>query len=323
MNHTIRFLATLLLATLWSGANAADAYPSQPIKIIIPFPAGGAVDTLIRTIGPELSADLGQPIVVDNRPGGGAQIAAAALMGAPADGYTVFAGEVGAFAINPSLYKNIRYQPVRDFDGISMLVRTPMVMYGSPSGKLNSLTALKAVLANGQPINYGSFGAGTAPHILGHLLSRAAPAANFTHIPYKGAPSAILAMMANEIDMLFDGVPGTLNMMRDNKAVPLAVAAVQRSEHLPQVPTTAEIGYPAMAMDLWIGVAAKKGTPAPVIARLHAAFEKAMSKPELWKKFAEFGYSRKSMTSAQFNAFIQSEIDRYRPVILDTGVTLD
>lgn len=323
MKRFISSLAGGLLAAICVVSAAQDSYPSKPIKMVIPFPPGGAVDTLMRTIGPELGNQLGQPIVVDNKPGGGAQIGAAAITSAPADGYTVFVAEVGAFGINPTLYPKLQYQPVRDFDGVAMLVRTPMVMYGSPSGKISSLKALKDALAAGENINYGSFGPGTAPHILGHLLARAEPKAKFTHVPYKGAPPAFQAIMANEIDLLFDGVPGTLNLARSNKAAPLAVAASRRSEFLPNVPTTSELGYPAMQMDLWIGAAVKKGTAPAIVNRLNAAFEKVMTNPEMWKKFADFGYSRSPMSPAQFDVFIKSEVDRYRPIIQETGAAVD
>lgn len=323
MKNLTRRLACLAAATACLGALAQEPYPSRPVRMVIPFPAGGAVDVLMRMLGPQLGADLGQPIVVDNRPGGGAQIGAAAVLNAPADGYAVFVGEVGAFAINPSLYKQLSYQPSRDFDGVALLVRTPMVMYSGTGGKIGGIPAWKEVLASGRELSYGSFGPGTAPHILGHLLSRSVPGARLLHVPYKGAPPALQAIMANEIDLLFDGVPGTLNMLRNGKATPLAVAAAQRSEYLPQVPTTTEIGYPAMQMDLWIGAAVKKGTPAAIVNRLHAALEKALSQPETWKKLADLGYSRKSLSPAQFDAFIAAEIQRYRPIIQDAGVVVD
>lgn len=323
MKKFIKALVGVITATLCLAIAAQDSYPSRPIKVVIPFPPGGAVDTMMRAIGPDLSAQLGQPIVVDNKPGGGAQIAAAAMTNAPADGYTIFLGEVGAFGVNPTLYKNILYQPVRDFEGVAMLARTPMVLYGSTTGKITSLKALKDLIAAGDNINYGSFGPGTAPHILGHLLARANPKGKFTHVPYKGAPPAFQAIMSNEIDLLYDGVPGTLNMVRSNKAVPLVVSAAQRSEFLPNVPTAVEVGYPAMQMDLWIGAAVKKGTAPAIINRLNAAFEKAMSQPETWKRFSDLGWSRTPMSPAQFNAFIKSEIERYRPTILETGVIAD
>lgn len=323
MKTAIKTLTCLLVAASSLGAAAQDHYPSKPIKVVIPFPPGGAVDTMIRTMGPQLSAELGQPVVVDNRPGGGAQIGAAAVTGAPADGYTVFLAEVGSYAINPSLYKKLSYQPTRDFDGVAMLAIAPMVMYSSSSGKLTNLQALKDAMTNGKDLNYGSFGPGTAPHILGHLLATSTPKAHLTHVPYKGAPPAIQAIMANEIDLLFDAMPGTLNMVRGGKGVPLAVASDKRSEFLPQVPTTAEIGYPAMKMDMWIGAAVKKGTPVAIVNRLHNAFDKVLAQPEVWKKFSEFGYSRTAMSPAQFQAFVDSEISRFRPTILATGVVVD
>ncbi|MBS0425712.1 MAG: tripartite tricarboxylate transporter substrate binding protein [Proteobacteria bacterium] len=323
MMKSLKALLGAVLVVAGVHAMAQTAWPSRPISVVIPFPPGGAVDTLMRTIQPELSTQLGQPVVIENKPGGGAQIGASAVLQKPADGYQVFAGEIGAFAINPSLYKNIAYHPDKDFAGVAMLVRTPMVMYGGANGRMNSLKAFQQVVATPGNVNYGSFGPGTAPHILGHLLSRQVHGAKLTHIAYKGAPPAIQAVLSNEVDLLFDGVSGVLELARSGRAVPLAVANPKRSEYFPNVPTTAELGYPDMVMDLWIGVAVKKGTPQPIIDRLHAAFEKAMAKPEAAKRFADLGYTRNPMTPAQFDQFIKSELDRYRPVIADTGVVVD
>lgn len=323
MNRRNLVLAGCALALAPLVATAQVPFPTKPIKVLIPFAAGGAVDTMIRAMGPELQAQLGQPIVVENKPGGGAQIAAASLMQSPADGYTVLAAEVGTFGVNPTLYPKLSYQPVRDFEGLAMLARAPMVMYGNPKGKVTSLQVLKDALAKGTPLTYGSFGPGTAPHLLGNQLAKGSTKPDLTHVPYKGAPPAFQAMMANEIDLLFDGVPGTLNMMRNGYAVPLAIAASKRSEFLPQVPTTAEIGYPAMSMDLWIGVVARKGTPPAIANALSAAFEKAITAPTVWKRFAELGFSRDAMTPAQFNAYIKAEIDRFRPIVQDSGASVD
>lgn len=323
MKKLASYVAGAVLASFCVMSAAQDNYPSKPVRVVIPFPPGGAVDTLMRTIGPELGSQLGQPIVIENKPGGGAQIGASVITTSPADGYSIFVAEVGAFGINPSLYKKIQYQPTRDFDGVALLVRTPMVMYGSPTGKINSFKILKDAMSTGTNVSYGSFGPGTAPHILGHLLATSDSKSNFTHVPYKGAPPAFQAIMSNEIDLLFDGVPGTLNMIKGNKAVPFAVVSAQRSEFLPNIPTTAELGYPSMQMDLWIGAAVKKGTPVNIINRLNAAFEKVMTQPEMWKRFADFGYSRTPMSPAQFDAFIKSEIDRYRPIIQATGAVVD
>ena len=305
-------------------SQAQPAYPSKPVRLVIPFPAGGAVDTFARIIGPELQAQLGQPIVILNKPGGGSQIAAADVLSSPADGYAIFVGQTGDFTVNPLLYKNITYIPSRDFDGISMLVRAPQVMLANVSGKISSLQTLKDQLSTpGSDILYGSMGPGTAPHLLGHMLSRNATSVKFTHVPYKGFPPAMQAILTKEIDLLFDAVPGALGMMRTGKVVPIAVADTRRNSNLPNVPTTAEIGYPSLLMDFWIGAAVKKGTPRPIINQIHQALEKAVANPENWKKFSDLGYGRVTMSPEQFDSYVRSETDKMKPVIVETGVSIE
>lgn len=316
--------AAVLLASSAVTVQAQAAYPNKPIRVVIPFPAGGAIDTFMRTISPELSAQLGQPVLIFNKPGGGSQIAAADILSAPADGYTVFVAQTGDFSVNPVLYKTSNYITARDFDGVAMLVRAPQVMLANAEGKVNSVKSLKDTMATqGGSVLYGSFGPGTAPHLLGHLLSKGAPGAKFTHVPYKGFPPAMQAIMTKEIDLLFDAVPGTLNMMRSGKVVPLAIADSQRNSHLPNVPTTAEIGLPNLVMDFWIGAAVKKGTPRAIVNRLNDAFEKAVAHPENAKKFSDLGYTRVTMSPEKFDGFIRAETEKMKPVIVDTGVVVD
>ncbi|MDD0839132.1 tripartite tricarboxylate transporter substrate binding protein [Curvibacter sp. HBC61] len=319
----LKSLACVALSAVSLAVLAKDPYPSKPIKVVIPFPPGGAVDTFVRTMAPELASELGQPIVVDNRPGGGGQIGAAAVLGAPSDGYTLFVAEIGAYVINPMIYKSISYLPMRDFDNITMLARAPMVMYSSSSGHLKSFAVLKDTIKLGKELNYGSFGPGTAPHILGHAMGKSMAGSKLVHVPYKGAPPAFQAIMSNEIDLLFDAVPGTLNMVRNSKGIPLAVAAAQRTEFLPNVPTFAELGFANLKMDLWIGASVKKGTPPAIVNTLNTAIEKVLGQPAVWKRYADFGYSRSPMSPAQFQAYIEAETLRYRPLVVDTGVTVD
>jgi len=316
--------AAVLLGSSAVSVQAQPAYPTKPIRVVIPFPAGGAIDTFMRTISPELSVQLGQPILIFNKPGGGSQIAAADVLSAPADGYTVLVAQTGDFSVNPVLYKTSNYLTSRDFDGVAMLARAPQVMLANAEGKVNSVKSLKETMATqGGSVLYGSFGPGTAPHLLGHLLSKAAPGAKFTHVPYKGFPPAMQAIMTKEIDLLFDAVPGALNMMRTGKVVPLAIADTERNSHLPNVPTTAEIGLPNLVMDFWIGAAVKKGTPRPIVNRLHEALEKAVANPENWKKFSDLGYTRVSMSPEKFDGFVRAESEKMKPVIVDTGVVVD
>ncbi len=315
--------AATVLATAAIHAHAQSGFPNKPVRVVIPFPPGGALDTLMRTIAPEVSNQLGQQVVILNKPGGGSQLAAVEITSTPADGYTIFMGQVGDFAVNPLIYKKINYIPSRDFTGVALLVRSPQVMLGNSGGKISSVKALKDVLAGGVDINYGSFGPGTAPHLLGHMLSKTNPSSKFTHIPYKGFPPAMQGFLGGEVDLLFDAIPGAMNMMKGGKVVPLAVAAAQRSPHLPNVPTTTEIGFPSMQMEFWIAIAVKKGTPDAIVTRLHDAFEKAITSPDNWKRFSELGYTRTPMSPEQVNALIQAETDKHRPLIAETGVSVD
>ncbi|MFW7344491.1 MAG: Bug family tripartite tricarboxylate transporter substrate binding protein [Pigmentiphaga sp.] len=310
-------------ALVLSANAAASDFPSKPIRVVIPFPPGGVVDTIIRSIGPGLARELGQPVIVDNRPGGGAQIAASAIKQSPADGYTVFAGEMGALAINPTLYKNISYNPATDFEPVAALLKAPLVLYGNPAGKIRSEQTLRSALAGSTDVNYASMGPGTGPHILGHLLSRNNPRARLTHIPYKGAPAATMAVLSNEVDINFDAVPTVLNLYRASKVVPLGIAADKRSPFFPDVPTMAELGQPGVVMDIWVGVEVKRGTPPAVVAKLANAFNKAMDDPGVLSKFTELGYDRFHMSREDFGQFIKTEIDRYRPIIIESGASVE
>lgn len=317
-------VAALAAGTSVHAQSPGPAFPNKPIRVVVPFPAGGAIDTFVRTIGPELERQLGQTIVVFNKPGGGSQIAASDVLLSPADGHTIFVGQIGDFTVNPLLYKNINYIPARDFEPVTMLVRAPQVMLANAGGKINSVKSLKETMASpGGLVTYGSFGPGTAPHLLGHILSKQASGAKFTHVPYKGFPPAMQALMSQEVDLLFDAVPGTLNMMKTGKVVPLAVAGTQRNSHLPDVPTTAEIGFPALVMDFWIGAVVKKGTPAAIVNKLSDALQRSVASPENLKRFSDSGYIRVATTPTEFESSIRSETERIKPVIVETGVVID
>ena len=316
--------ALAIAAAIPAVVSAQGAYPNKPIRVVVPFPPGGAIDNFARSITQELQIQLGQPIVVINKPGGGSQIAASDVLGSPADGYTIFLAQTGDFSVNPHLYKNINYIPARDFDGIGMFVRAPQVMLVNNTGKVNSVSTLKNELSRqGSGVMYGSFGPGTAPHLLGHILGKSSPGGNVTHVPYKGFPPAMQAIMTKEIDLLFDAVPGTLNMTRSGKIVPLAIADAHRSSHLPNVPTTAEIGYPNLVMEFWIGAAVKKGTPRAIVNRLNEEFTKAVATPEIAKRFEDLGYSRVTMSADQFDAYVAAESLRMKPLIQEAGVVAE
>ncbi len=313
----------LALGPLLAAASAfAQDFPTKPIKIVIPFTAGGGVDTIMRAMGPALSTALGQPIVIDNKPGAGAQIAVSALQQAPADGYTLFAAPGGAFALNPHLYKKLTYNPITDFDAVATLLTTPMVMFAHPANKAGTLEGFRQAM-NGGSIKYASPGLGTAPHLFGSLIGNSAPKAQFLHVPYRGAPQAIQAVLGQEVDVMFDAVPSVIGLSKGGQVRAIAIASDQRHPLYPEVPTLKEAGLPQISMDFWVGVVTRKGTPEPVIRKLHQAFEKVMSDPAVLGQFESRGYTRLSMTPVQFNGLIRSELAKYGPIVRETGATID
>ncbi|MBS0425707.1 MAG: tripartite tricarboxylate transporter substrate binding protein [Proteobacteria bacterium] len=318
-------LASLLLLPVLAIASAASAgdFPSHALRVLIPFTAGGQTDLVMRVLAPKLQASLGQPVVIENKPGGGAQIAATALLQAPADGYTLFAAPGGAFALNPTLYKNLSYDPVKDFEGVSTLLTSPMVLFTSPTGRVASVDAFKRALAAGEALNYGSPGQGTAPHLFGYVLGKASRNSRFVHVPYRGAPQMNQAVLAKEIDVAFDALPGVLPLAAAGQVRPLAIAADKRDPLFPDVPTLHEVGLPRISMDYWMGVVVKAGTPPKLVERLHAAFEKALADPAVLAQFSRMGYTRLALSPRQFDELIRSDLDKYRPIVRETGATVD
>lgn len=319
-----RILPLLLIsAWMWSFQAHASEFPNRAIKILIPFTAGGAVDTIVRAMGPVLSAELGQPIVVENKPGGGAQVAAVSLLQAPADGHTLLAATGGAFVLNPHLYKDLAYDPRTDFESVAALTSAPMVMFSHPEGNLSSIEAFRKALINGDSIKYASPGQGTAPHLFGHMIGTSAPNADLLHVPYRGAPQAIHAVMSREVDIMFDAVPTVVGLVQNAQARPLAIAADVRHPLFPEIPTLQELGMPQISMDFWAGVVAKKGTPDLIVKQLHSAFQKALNDPAISELLQSRGYTKLMMSPLDFNRFIESEVERYEPIVRATGATIN
>lgn len=309
-----------------SGLAAAQgpAFPSKAVTIVVPFPAGGITDTIARAMGQKMSATLGQPVVVDNKPGGGGQIAAGAVKMAPADGHTVFMAATEMFAINPSLYTKFSYDPVKDFTPITSLIAAPLVLVvpsASPATNVNELVQLAKTRKGG--VNFASQGPGSIGHLLGELF-RGKTGGDFNHVPYKGSAPALQDVMSNQVDMMFDPVITTAPLINGKKLKPLAIAAAKRAPQLPDVPTLTELGIKGVEAGVWFGAVAKAGTPAPVVAKLHEAFTKALNDPEILKRFSDQGMQPfPSANPAQFGTFIQSEIGRWGPLVKASGATID
>ncbi|WP_453933671.1 Bug family tripartite tricarboxylate transporter substrate binding protein [Acidovorax temperans] len=316
--------AVVLGAGLLGGTSAlAQAYPTKPVTIIVPFAAGGTTDILARIIGQALTAELGQSVVVDNRAGAGGNIGGQAAAKAAPDGHTLFMGTVGTHAINASLYKKMPFDPVKDFAPLTRVANVPNLLVANPAQPYKSVKDLIAYAkANPGKVNFGSSGNGSSIHLSGELFKSLAKV-DMQHAPYKGSAPAVTDLLGNQIGIMFDNMPSAIQHVRSGKLVPLAVTTAKRSPELPNVPTIAEAGVPGYEATSWFGMFAPAGTPAPVLAKLNAAIVKVLAQPDVKKKINEQGAEVYSETPEQFAAFIQAESVKWGKVVKESGASLD
>ena len=316
--------AVVLGAGLLGGTSAlAQAYPTKPVTIIVPFAAGGTTDILARIIGQALTAELGQSVVVDNRAGAGGNIGGQAAAKATPDGHTLFMGTVGSHAINASLYKKMPFDPVKDFAPLTRVANVPNLLVANPAQPYKSVKDLIAYAkANPGKVNFGSSGNGSSIHLSGELFKSLAKV-DMQHVPYKGSAPAVTDLLGNQIGIMFDNMPSAIQHVRSGKLVPLAVTTAKRSPELPNVPTIAEAGVPGYEATSWFGMFAPAGTPAPVLAKLNAAIVKVLGQPDVKKKINEQGAEVYSETPEQFAAFIQAESVKWGKVVKESGASLD
>ena len=320
-----RTVIAALSATALAGlAHAqAPAFPTRPVTMVVPFPAGGITDTIARALAQKMGDTLGQSVIVDNKPGGGGQIAATQVKQAAADGHTVFVGATEMFAINQNLFRKFSYEPLKDFTPISSLIASPLVLVvpaNSPVNNVNDLVQQAKTRKGG--MNFASQGIGSIGHQLGELF-RGQTGGEYTHVAYTGSAPALQDVMAGQVDMMFDPVITTAPLIAGKKLKPLAIAAAKRSPQLPDVPTLAELGIKGVDAGVWFGAVAKAGTPEPVVAKLNDAFLKALKDPEILKRFSEQGMQPFPSSPAQFGSFMQSEVARWAPLIKASGASVD
>lgn len=320
-----RTVIAALSATALAGlAHAqAPAFPTRPVTMVVPFPAGGITDTIARALAQKMGDTLGQSVIADNKPGGGGQIAATQVKQAAADGHTVFVGATEMFAINQNLFRKFSYDPLRDFTPISSLIASPLVLVvpaNSPVNSVNDLVQQAKTRKGG--MNFASQGIGSIGHLLGELF-RGQTGGEYNHVAYKGSAPALQDVMAGQVDMMFDPVITTAPLIAGKKLKPLAIAAAKRSPQLPDVPTLAELGIKGVDAGVWFGAVAKAGTPEPVVAKLNDAFLKALKDPEILKRFSEQGMQPFPSSPAQFGSFMQSEVARWAPLIKASGASVD
>ena len=308
---------------LGSSAALAQAYPSKPVTIVVPFAAGGTTDILARIIGQALTTELGQSVIVDNRAGAGGNIGGAMAAKAPADGYTLFMGTVGTHAINASLYKKMPFDPIKDFAPLTRVANVPNLLVANPAQRYKTVKELIAYAkANPGKVNFGSSGNGSSIHLSGELFNSMAKV-ELTHIPYKGSAPAVTDLLGNQIAIMFDNLPSVIPHVRSGKLRAIAISTAKRSHELPDVPTIAEAGVPGYEAMSWFGLFAPAATPKPVLDKLSGALAKVLANPEVKKKIVDQGGDPVSETPAQFATFIQSESVKWGKVVKESGASLD
>jgi tripartite-type tricarboxylate transporter receptor subunit TctC len=319
-------LRTLLagVIALTAGAAFAQAFPTRPIRVIVPYPAGGATDFFARTVFPKMGEGLGQPMLVENRPGAGTAIGASEVARSAPDGYTLLLGDAGTFAFNPTLYKKLSYDPVKDFAPVSLTGRFALILTVNPNTLKVASVKEFVDLAKSQPgkIDYGAPGPGSPIHLAMELFKGRA-GLTMTPIPYKGGADALNDLIGGRIGTMFLDIASGLPQIRGGKVRALAVASEKRVAALPDLPTISESGYSGFEAWAWQGFVAPVGTPRDVIAKLNAEFQKVMADPAMRQKLSESGFEPQTSTPEQFTAYMKSEIAKWAKVIRDNKISLD
>jgi tripartite-type tricarboxylate transporter receptor subunit TctC len=302
---------------------AAQTYPAKTIRLIVPYPAGGATDFFARLVFPKIGEALGQPIVVENRPGAGTAIGASEVARSTPDGYTLLLGDAGTYAFNPTLYKKLSYDPVKDFAPVSLTGRFALILAVNPSMPAKSVKEFVAA-AKSEPgkINYGAPGPGSPIHLAMEFFKQRAGLV-MTPIPYKGGADAMNDLLAGRISAMFPDIASGLPQIKGGKLRPIAVASAKRVAALPDLPTISESGYPGFEAWAWQGFVAPAKTPRPIITRLNAEFSKVMSDPVIRQRLSESGFELQTSTPEEFSAYMKSEIAKWARVIRESNVSLD
>ena len=304
------------------GQAIAQAYPSKPIRFIMPYPPGGSSEILARPIAHELTKSLGQSVFVDFKPGGGSTIGADTVAKSPPDGHTVVM-MLSAHAINASLMPKLPYDTVKDFASITLAATLPLVVVVPAQSPFRTIGDLIAYAkANPGKLNFASAGPGNTSHLSVEYF-KSVVGLDMTHVPYKGSGPAIIGLLGREVDFMFDSLSSSLPQIQAGKFRAIAMSTLKRSRILPDVPTIHESGVRGFDVSVWYAILAAAGTPAPIVARLNAEFNKAMRAPEAKEKIEAAGYDIVGSTPEQLDAFIKAEIVRWAKVVKDSGASLN
>jgi tripartite-type tricarboxylate transporter receptor subunit TctC len=323
MNRYAKWGAAIALAVLSSVAVAQQPWPSKPIRYVVPFAAGGTTDILARTISEKLSVALGQPVIVENKPGAGGGLGASEVAKAPPDGYTIMGGTISTHAINATLYSNLPYDPVKDFIAVTLIARVPnMLVINNDIPAKDVAELIKLMKANPGKWSFASSGNGTSQHLSGELFKGMA-GVDMQHIPYKGSPPALTDVMGGQVNMTFDNITTAWTLAKGGKLRALAVTTAKRSPVAPDVPTLAEAGLVGYEIGSWQGVFAPAGVPPDIVKRLNTEIVKILNMPDVQKKLLDLGAEPVANSTEEFQAFVKTEVVKWGDVVKKSGAKVD
>lgn len=321
----MRGFIPVALALAFSPAHANDeaSWPQQPIKIVVPFSAGGAVDVSARLLGKHMAETLGQPIIVENRPGAGSNIGANYVATSKPDGYTLLLGTSAALAVNPSLYKDMPFDPSKDFKPVALTTTLPNIVVVHKDHSVGTIQELTEYLKErGNTAFYSSAGSGTPTH-LGVELYKQSIGSQAVHVPYKGGAPALADLAANRVDFMFAVAPESFPLIQSGQIKALAVTLKERLPSLPDVPTVAESGVPDFELVTWYAAVVPAGTPDAIIEKLNAAFNDALQDKEIAQRLGEMGFQIGGGTPEELATLMATEADKWGAVVRDANITLD
>ncbi|HUH91666.1 MAG TPA: tripartite tricarboxylate transporter substrate binding protein [Casimicrobiaceae bacterium] len=321
-----RILLLLCVVSLAFGLNQradAQAYPAKPVRLVVPFPAGGGSDNVGRVVAQKLSELLGQQVFVDNRAGAGGSIGTEVAVRSPPDGYTLVLASTSEIAVNPAIYSKLDYDTLKDLAPVAMVASSPMVLIVSPSLPVKTVGDFIA-LAKAKPgeLNIASAGNGSFTHLSGELF-RSMTGLSWTHVPYKGAPPAIGDLAGGRVDAMFSTMPAAMGSIKGALVKAIAISSRMRMSALPDVPTFIESGVPGYEPEYWYGVFVPAATPKEIVAKLGDAVAKAVQSPEVAANLVSQGASPATMPSAQFAGYVKQEVARWGKVVKDSGAKVD
>jgi tripartite-type tricarboxylate transporter receptor subunit TctC len=321
--HRAALAATALAVMGLPALAIAQAYPAKPIRLVVPYPPGGGTDFFARTVGAKLADVLGQQVIVENKPGASTIIGADSVAKSPPDGYTLLLGDTGTYAVNPTLYKQLSYDPVKDFEPVTLTGRFALLLVANPAANINSVQDLVA-LAKSKPgtLNYASPGPGS-PHHLAMEMFKQRTGAELVHVPYKGAAPAVQDLIGGQVPVMFLDLAAGGPLIKGGKVKALAVAAPKRIAPLPDVPTIAESGIDGFEAWAWQGIVAPAKTPPDVVAKLNDAYRKAIADPAVRQKIVEAGIDPLEGTPQQLVDYIESEKTKWAKVIAEGNIKVE